>query len=259
MIVPTGVTHTLKKRLTHFLPLVILLALSGCATVPYPPATPSSGGTFHIVGSGQTLYGISKSYGVDLKEVMRLNGIQDPNRIGVGDKLFIPRQTAPVTVVPYPARTETQEPVALLVGPKQHRVRWRYITLHHSATSEGNAEAFDRNHRQRKMGGLAYHFVIGNGTGSGDGEIEVGWRWTRQREASRREDIQICLVGNFNEQEVSTKQYASLVALVRTLTKQYGIPLSHVRRNKDVRGRATECPGRNFPYYRLLAELRSSG
>ena len=28
--------------------------------------------------------------------------------------------------------------------------------------------------------GLAYHFVIGNGSSSGNGEIEIGSRWTRQ-------------------------------------------------------------------------------
>ena len=28
--------------------------------------------------------------------------------------------------------------------------------------------------------GLAYHFVIGNGTSTGNGQIEVGDRWRRQ-------------------------------------------------------------------------------
>ena len=55
--------------------------------------------------------------------------------------------------------------------PGVRRGRWRYIVVHHSETREGNARAFDYYHRHvRGMeNGLAYHFVIGNGTSSGDG------------------------------------------------------------------------------------------
>ena len=60
--------------------------------------------------------------------------------------------------------------------------RWRYIIVHNSGTRQGNAKAFDYYHRfvRRMPNGLAYHFVIGNGTSSGDGEIEIGNRWRRQ-------------------------------------------------------------------------------
>ena len=55
---------------------------------------------------------------------------------------------------------------------------WKYIILHHSATDEGNAKNFDDYHREKKKWkyGLAYHFVIGNGTDSRDGEIEESLR-----------------------------------------------------------------------------------
>lgn len=240
--------------------LCLCLGLFGCATVQQPQGPIAAGGVYHTVGSGQTLYRISKVYGVDMKEIMRVNGIQDPDRIGVGERLFIPRQDIPLAVVPYRQEAFRQGgPVEKLVGSKRYRVRWRSVTLHHSATTAGNAEAFDRNHHQRRMGGLAYHFVIGNGTASGDGEIEVGWRWTRQREASRKADIQVCLVGNFNKQEVSADQYASLLGLVKTLMKQYNIPVSRIRRHKDVAVKFTECPGDKFPYYKILADLRQAG
>lgn len=242
----------IKKKAYLF--ILLSLFFSGCATVPYEPQLTQPSGVYHIVGSGQNLYRISKAYGVDMHEIMRVNNIQNPDQIGVGEKLLIPKAQAPVCVVPH--RPEVYESVERLVGNKQYRIKWRTITLHHSATLEGNAEAFDRNHRQRRMGGLAYHFVIGNGTGSGDGEIEVGWRWRRQAEASRKRDIQICLVGNFNKQQVSQAQFESLVKLLKVLIQQYSIPLSNIRRNKDVPGVITECPGRNFPFYKILAELR---
>jgi hypothetical protein len=53
--------------------------------------------------------------------------------------------------------------------------------------------------------GLAYHFVIGNGTSSGNGEIEVGNRWRRQINGGHVHSdylnnisLGICLVGDFN-------------------------------------------------------------
>jgi LysM repeat protein len=242
------------KFLSIFTFAFLLFALSGCVTAPYQQGMIQAPGIYHIVGSGQTLYRISKSYGVDIKEIMRLNNIKDPNQIGVGDTLLIPGVRAQREVEPY--RTAISEPVEQIVGRKQYKVKWNYITLHHSATAEGNAEAFDRNHRLRNMGGLYYHFVIGNGTGSGDGEIEVGWRWRRQAQVERRREIEICLVGDFNRQEVSQAQYSSLLSLLKVLIKQYSIPLYHVRRNKDIDGKITECPGKNFPFYRVLADLR---
>lgn len=246
----------ISKRIKLSLFVLVSLFFSGCATVSYRAAVIRPVGIYHIVGSGQTLYRISQVYGVDMKEIMRLNNIQNPNQIGVGEKLFIPYAGAPIRVGPY--RPMMPEPIKRLVGEKQYRIKWRFITIHHSGTLEGNAEAFDRNHRNRGMGGLAYHFVVGNGRDSGDGEIEVGWRWIRQKETDRRRDIQICLVGNFNKQEISEAQFSSLVKLLKILTQQYSIPLSNIRRHKDIRGKITECPGEHFPFYRLLAELRKS-
>jgi LysM repeat protein len=242
------------KSFTLWVILVfITLLFLGCATLPSPQVVPSYG-IYHIVGSGQTLYRISQAYGVDMKEIIRINNIVDPDQLGVGERLFIPRVSQPLYVAPY--RPATLEPIEKLVGKKQYRIKWRYITLHHSATLEGNAEAFDRNHRRRGMGGLAYHFVIGNGTGSQDGEVEVGWRWRRQVQTDRKGDIQICLVGNFNYQQVSAAQFNSLLQLLKILTEQYSISLYNIRRHKDVQGKITECPGKNFPFYKILAELR---
>jgi LysM repeat protein len=244
----------MSKSIKVFLAISLSLILAGCATMPYQPALMQPPGIYHIVGSGQTLYRISQAYGVDIKEITRLNNIKDPNQIGVGEKLFIPGARAPLSVETY--RPTTLGPVENLIGAKHYRVKWRYITLHHSGTKEGNAEAFDRNHRRRGMGGLFYHFVIGNGTGSQDGEVEVGWRWIRQIEVERNADIQICLVGNFNQQEVSAAQFNSLLRLLEALSRQYKIMPYRIRRHKDIAGKITECPGRKFPFYSLLSELR---
>jgi len=242
-----------NKRL--FLLVFIGLFFSGCATVPYKPAIMPQPGIYHIVGSGQTLYRISKTYGVGIKEIMRANNIKNPHQIGVGEKLFIPKaQGEPLYIESSPVSAGLAA-VEDIVGEKQYRVKWKTITLHHSGTKEGNAGAFDRNHRKRGMGGLFYHFVIGNGTGSGDGEIEVGWRWRRQVEVNRHNDIQICLVGDFNCQEVSPAQLKSLTQLIAILRAQYDIPLSSIRTHKFIPGKITECPGKHFPFSSIISKL----
>lgn len=237
--------------------LLILVGFlfGGCATLPQPGVVRPEG-IYHIVGSGQTLYRIAKTYDVDIQEIMRVNKISDPRQIGVGLELFIPRAKIPLPVEPY--KPVTPEAIEKLVGSKRPFSKWHYITLHHSATLEGNAECFDREHRRRYMGGLFYHFVIGNSTGSGDGELEVGWRWRKQEQVNRPFDIQICLVGDFNRQEVSEAQFNSLVKLISILRQQYNISLNNIRRHKDIESKVTECPGDNFPFYRLLAELRKN-
>ncbi len=52
---------------------------------------PSQGAVkVHIVKPGETLLGIAAKYGVDYKELMKANGITDPNTIYAGQKLIIP-------------------------------------------------------------------------------------------------------------------------------------------------------------------------
>lgn len=256
MIKDYNIMNSGKIKFISILFLVLCMYISGCATVTPQYQMRPTGGIYHVVGSGQTLWSISKAYNVDMHEIMRVNNIKDPNYIGVGQRLFIPKVVTPLTVESY--RPTIPQSIEKIIGPKRYVSKWRYITLHHSATTEGNAEIFDRNHRKRRMGGLFYHFVIGNGCGSGDGEIEVGFRWREQKYVNRNYDIQICLVGNFNKQNVSKAQFDSLVKMISLLCRQYKIPVGNIRRHKDIKGQITECPGNNFPFYRLLSELRKN-
>ena len=47
-------------------------------------------GVYHTVQRGDTLWGISRAYRVGIEQVAVLNGIPDPNRLKVGQKIFIP-------------------------------------------------------------------------------------------------------------------------------------------------------------------------
>lgn len=231
----------------------LVFFVAGCVSVPKREIV-QPGGIYHVVERGQTLYRIAKTYGVDLNRLMQANKITDPTKIEVGQKIFIPHVSAPLTIEPY--RPMDLALVRRIVGPPYYTSRWRSITLHHSATHEGSAACFDRNHRARRMGGLFYHFVIGNGTYSGDGQIEVGWRWKKQAQVNRPYDIQICLVGNFDKEAVTPAQFDSLVKLIAVLMEQYNIPIQNIRQHRDIPGRITRCPGVNFPFARLIYELK---
>lgn len=243
---------------------VVFLALlaAGCGTrmpksaVLTPPAQAAPGGFYHTVARGQTIYRIAKSYGVDPKELMRINAVRDASRLEVGQRLYVPaaKPSAPPPLLSSAGQGLSPEEVRRLVGPPQN-ASWRTITVHHSATMQGSAKAFDRDHRRRRMGGLFYHFVLGNGTQTRDGSMEVGFRWRRQKPSNRPNDINICLVGDFSRQQVSQAQFDTLVNLINVLRAQYRIPLSGIRKHEDVKGRHTACPGKNFPFHRLVERV----
>ena len=126
------------------------------------------------------------------------------------------------------------------------------IVLHHSATHGGSAAAFDRTHRSR-LGGLAYHFVIGNGSGSEDGAVEIGYRWRDQipgphtkNQDANMSSIAVCLVGDLQAQAPTEKQLASLLGLLEKLCRERRIAPSEIRSHREV-DPETLCPGRGLP------------
>ena len=142
------------------------------------------------------------------------------------------------------------------------RRRWQFIVVHNSGTRQGNARAFDYYHRhvRRMQNGLAYHFVIGNGTSTGNGEIEVGDRWRRQINGGHVHSdylnnisLGICLVGDFNRDQPTRAQLESCEELIRYLRERCGrvdrndIPVRPHREMNPPRW-PTDCPGDVFPY-----------
>ncbi len=172
-----------------------------------------------------------------------------------------PPEFKPVTVMkPQPKKIEPHPYINSQLD--RYFVReWKYIVIHHSATASGCAAEFDKFHREKRgwENGLGYHFVIGNGNGSRDGEIEIGNRWKNQLDGAHagvqeynHYGIGICLVGNFNNSNPTSSQMAALTALVSYLQERCHIPAENVIMHRHFRD--TECPGRNFPYYKLLAK-----
>ena len=129
---------------------------------------------------------------------------------------------------------------------------FRSIVIHHSATHGGSAAAFERNHRTR-LGGLAYHFIIGNGSGAADGVVEVGYRWRDQipgphtkNQDVNLESIAICLVGDLETGAPSKKQMVALLDLLEKLCREGGISADRIHSHREV-DNETLCPGRGLP------------
>ncbi len=72
--------------------IVLLILFSGCV---------ATRGVYHTVEKGQTMWRICWTYGVDMGYVARVNRINDPSRIKVGQKVFIPGAKSIRTVLPY--------------------------------------------------------------------------------------------------------------------------------------------------------------
>jgi hypothetical protein len=142
------------------------------------------------------------------------------------------------------------------------RRRWQFIVVHNSGTRQGNARVFDYYHRhvRRMQNGLAYHFVIGNGTSTGNGQVEVGDRWRRQINGGHVHSdylnnisLGICLVGDFNRDRPTRAQLDACEELIRYLRERCGktdrgtIPVRPHREINPPRW-PTDCPGDDFPY-----------
>ena len=149
---------------------------------------------------------------------------------------------------------------------KSSKPKWKYIIIHHSATKRGNAKTFDKYHRKRGMkNGLAYHFVISNGTSHRrDGQLEIGNRWKKQLSGGHcrqswlnNQGIGICLVGNFNTNRPTNKQIRTLVNLIKELKRKYNIPTKNILGHGKIKGEKSQCPGKYFPWKKLKAELKT--
>jgi len=151
--------------------------------------------------------------------------------------------------------------------------RWRYIVVHNSGTRQGNAKAFDYYHLhvRRMPNGLAYHFVVGNGTSTGDGQIEIGNRWRRQINGGHVHSdylnsiaLGICLVGDFNRDFPTKRQLEATEELVRYLRQRVGKIDRYwaiVKAHREINPPrwSTDCPGNRFPYQWLHGRFDQPG
>jgi murein DD-endopeptidase MepM/ murein hydrolase activator NlpD len=95
---------------------IFVLMLGGCAGAPVvspprqvTPAATKQQGVYHKVVKGETLWRISKNYGVELEKVVSVNGLSDAERIEAGQVIFIPSASKPAQVKAPAAAVHSKE------------------------------------------------------------------------------------------------------------------------------------------------------
>jgi len=232
-------------------------------------AAPASNGPY-IVKRGDTIYSIARHYDIPPAELAERNGLSRSFHLHVGQQLIIPGEPiahAPAPPVRPAVRASLPYAIkrAIALAPVRPG-RWQYIVVHHSGVDTGTVKGMDHYHRDvRHMeNGLAYDFVIGNGSGMGDGEVAVSRRWTLQldgghlaSEAQNKIALGICLVGNFDEHPPTRKEMESLRALVVALMARCNITPRAVKTHQQINIVHTRCPGTRFPTKSFLDSLPS--
>ena len=82
---------------------------NGVTAAPAPAA--EGRGVYHLLRRGQTLYSLSRAYGVPLDSLAEANGITDPTRIPAGRLLFVPGAIRPLDL-PQPVAPLLAWPIA---------------------------------------------------------------------------------------------------------------------------------------------------
>jgi N-acetylmuramoyl-L-alanine amidase len=250
----------MNKILNFLLVFLFALMLSSCASSPvtspvYTPKEIASAPMYpvirqdihHVVAPGETLWRISKTYDVQIEDIIRANNLRNNEELTRGQRILIPSAAPVRPVIPlFPSR------------------KWQYIIIHHTATDQGSALLLDESHKNRGWQGLGYDFLINNGTqGKPDGHIEASLRWIHQEDGAHckasgmnHKGIGIAIVGNYSHEKPSKKQLDTLVYTVNVLKAYYNIPKSNILGHRDVPGARTECPGNSFPWDEFMKRIK---
>jgi N-acetylmuramoyl-L-alanine amidase len=250
----------MKNIFNYALSFFCVFMLSSCASSPSTPMayTPREIAAaplypvirqdiYHVVAPGETLWRISKTYDVQIEEIIKANKLNSRDELTRGQSILIPYAAPARPVIPlFPSR------------------KWKYIIIHHTATDQGSALLLDESHKNRGWKSLGYDFLINNGTqGKPDGHIEASLRWIHQEDGAHckasgmnHKGIGIAIVGNYSHEKPSRKQLDTLVYTVNVLKKYYNIPTRNIMGHRDVPGAQTECPGNSFPWQEFISRIK---
>jgi hypothetical protein len=139
----------------------------------------------------------------------------------------------------------------------------RYLTVHHDGMrpfygnsvrdAAGRLEAIRRSHRGRGWGDIGYHFAIDRAGNVWEGR-PLAYQGAHVKNYNEYNLGVLCL-GNFDEQQPTQAQIASLNTFVNRLLRTYGVPVAKLRTHQE--WAPTACPGRSVQRYMVSA--RASG
>lgn len=117
----------------------------------------------------------------------------------------------------------------------------RYIIVHHTERNNDFPEFIRWRHKHlRGWEDIGYHYLIGNPRPfSIDGKIYTG-RSEKLEGAHalgyNKNSLGVCLIGNFDKNFPSKKQFASLFSILEEKMEEYNIPLENIRGHRELCG-----------------------
>jgi LysM repeat protein len=263
----------IRRSLAAALACVLLLVGAGCRTGGVVRTVPSDVLT-HTVAVGDTLSKISRAYCIGVDEIILANNL-DRIELQPGRVLRLPGGRKPIAKPALPVEQPVAKPTASVDGCPDYAAPrstwaiqaidagnidpmggtpWR-ITVHHSGdASDARDEvvtALRRIEQQHKLGAgknepfacIGYHFII-----SSDGRIWEGrplqYQGAHATGDNNKGNIGICLLGNFDTQNVPVAQRDRLYWLLERLCADYGISASNIVGHNHFK--TTDCPGRHL-------------
>jgi len=136
-----------------------------------------------------------------------------------------------------------------------------YIIIHHSLTKDSETvswNAIRKYHKSLGWDDIGYHIGIENLQGNFEGLIgrDIDRVGAHCRDSGRNYDsIGVCFVGNFDYGPPPEKQFLKGVGIVSWLVRQFNIPYDHIKPHSEYNHKKT-CPGRMFPMYELVEEIK---
>jgi N-acetylmuramoyl-L-alanine amidase len=132
------------------------------------------------------------------------------------------------------------------------------IVVHHSASSDGTTldmGTIRKIHIQENgWEDIGYHFLIEK---VGDSVVVVPGRslmYTGAHCPGANDHIGICVVGNFSTAEPPGAKMDKLFNLIKGLIFIYGFSIDRIAKHSDYK--ATECPGKLFPWESLMKRVQ---
>ena len=114
--------HERWVRLAAICAVLLILVSLGCRHTTRGPSARGvrygQRGVYHTVKRHQTFWRICKTYGVDMEQVARINGISDKTKIEVGQRIFIPGATKVLKVDIYVEDVTAAEQVTAVTYEK---------------------------------------------------------------------------------------------------------------------------------------------
>lgn len=133
------------------------------------------------------------------------------------------------------------------------RLDLTHIVLHHTAAEEKDTEQIRKYHIGLGWRDIGYDYVIEK-----DGKTVEGRSLSIQGAHAgvsyyNQHSIGVAVIGNLSKREIYPEQFDALIDLLYDLILKWRIPVRNVITHREIK--ATECPGKNFPYDKVISVL----